>query len=209
MLRVNQVAVLALTAAFAACSGEEMGETPESDIDVAQFGLQGCYLAGATEAEAAERASPLRSTEFSIGETDALLCYGAPSARGRVIMGELVPYGEFWRAGANEATTLHLAGPATVGGISLEPGSYSLYMRPNADEWEVFLNPEFERWGIPVNEEVRATEIGGFSVTPEPTDSAVEVMTYSFEPAGEGAGEILMEWENTRIRIPVSSGGTG
>ncbi|MDT8368848.1 MAG: DUF2911 domain-containing protein [Longimicrobiales bacterium] len=206
MLRLNQVTVLTLAMTIAACGGEEMGETPESDIDVATSGLQGCYIAGATEAEAAERTSPLRQTEFSVGATDALLCYGAPSANDREIMGGLVPFGEMWRAGANEATTLHLAGPATVGDLALEAGSYSIYVRPGAEAWEIFLNPEFERWGIPVNAEVRETELGSFTVASEASEGMTETLTYSYESTGEGAGEIILEWEETRVRIPISAG---
>ena len=118
-------------------------------------------------------------------------------------MGELVPFGELWRTGANEATAIHLEGPATIGGIAHEAGSYSLYTRPSQDNWEVFLNSSFERWGIPISDEVRTTEVGSFEVTPESTDEMVETLTYEWDST---AGEIVMEWENTRIRIPVTAG---
>lgn len=212
MLRMKTITSLMVTAAFAACGGggeeaahEQMGEA-EMAAAPASVSDTGCFLQGATAEEAAERPSPLQSTSFTVGDTNGRLCYGAPSANDREIMGGLVPYGELWRSGANEATAIHLDGPASIGGISVAAGSYSLYTRPNADQWEVFLNSNYERWGIPINDEVRATELGSFTVTPEATDDMVETLTYSFESTGEDAGEIVMEWENTRLRIPVAAG---
>ena len=156
--------------------------------------------------ETAERPSPLQTVDFSVGETSALLCYGAPSANAREIMGGLVPYGELWRSGANEATAIHLDGPATIGGVSLAAGSYSLYSLPNEGGWEIFLNSNYERWGIPISDEVRTTDVGSFMATPEATDGMVETLTYTYEATDANSGELLLEWENTRIRIPVAAG---
>lgn len=212
MLRIKTITSLMVTAVFAACGGggdeaahDQMGEA-EMAAAPATVSDTGCFLQGATAEEAAERPSPLQSAAFTVGDTQGQICYGAPSARGRVMVGEIDPYGQMWRSGANEATAIHLDGPATIGGISVAAGSYSLYTRPNPDEWEVFLNSNYERWGIPINDEVRATELGSFTVTPEATDDMVETLTFSFESTGESAGEIVMEWENTRIRIPVTTG---
>lgn len=217
MLRLKTGTALLMTAVFAACGGAgetadaaDQAETGEAEMAAAPAPApmtdSGCFLSGATLAEAAERPSPLESTAFSVGGTQGLICYGAPSARGRVMVGGVDPYGELWRTGANEATAIHLEGPATVGGIALEAGSYSLYTRPNEDSWEVFLNSNFERWGIPISEEVRATEIGSFEVTPETIDEAVETLSYAWNSTGNNSGEIVIEWENTRVRIPVTAG---
>jgi hypothetical protein len=212
MPRLKTGTALLMTAIFAACGGAdetadaadqaEMATAPAS----ASMTDSECFLRGATLAEAAERPSPLRTTAFAVGGTQGLICYGAPSARGRVMVGGVDPYGELWRTGANEATAIHLEGPATVGGIALEAGSYSLYTRPNEDSWEVFLNSSFERWGIPISDEVRATEIGSFEVTPEAIGQAVETLSYEWNSTGNNAGEIVIEWENTRVRIPVTAG---
>lgn len=161
-----------------------------------------CFLRGATVEEAEGRTSPLRRVEFTYPGGEGLLCYGAPSARGREVMGALVPYDEPWRAGANEPTTIHLTAPASIGGVPLDAGSYSMYTIPGEDEWEWFLNSNYERWGIPISPDVRATEVGSFTVTPGTTDDMVETLTYAFED-----GAIVMTWENTRIEIPVGAGG--
>lgn len=113
-------------------------------------------------------------------------------------MGGLVPYGAPWRIGADEPTTIHLSAPASVGGVVLEPGSYSLYAVPAEGDWEFFINSNWQRWGIPIDEGVRESEIGSFMAGTEVTDSAVETLTYAWED-----GAIVMRWENTRIEIPV------
>src|SRR5688500_17753360 len=134
----SQLSTLVLLSALAACGGrdaapaEDMdtGATPGSAPPAAATASAGglsCTLQGATPQEAAQRPSEHRSLSFNLGPNPALLCYGAPSARGRDIMGGLVPYGEPWRIGADEPTTLHLSSRANVGGVALQPGSYSLY----------------------------------------------------------------------------------
>jgi hypothetical protein len=110
-------------------------------------------------------------------------------------MGGLVPYGEPWRMGADEPTTLHLSSRANVGGVALQPGTYSIYAIPAQGEWEIFINSNVTRWGIPIDAAVRATEIGSFSVTPQTLPEMVETLTYEF----------LMEWDRTLIRIPIEA----
>lgn len=190
-----------------ACAGsEEADETATTQTAAASTESLDCYIARGTEAEARERPSPLRETEFSVGGNEGLLCYGAPSARGREIMGGLLVYGQPERIGANEPTTLHLSGPANVGGVDLEPGTYSIYAIPNEDEWQIFVNSNWERWGIPIDESVRSNEVGVFAVTPEPMDEYVETLQYRFEPTDETMGDMVLEWENTRVRFHVHPG---
>lgn len=210
MLPRKTFTTLALTAALAACGGNgddpEAARTVTSQAAPVEADLSRCFLRGATVEESADRPSPLQATAFRVGDTTGQICYGAPSARDRVVMGELVPFDEPWRSGANEATAIHLDGPATIGGIALAAGSYSLYTIPTASSWEVVLNSNVERWGIPISPEVRATDVGSFTVTPEATSNMVETMTYGFESTGQNSGEIVLEWETTRVRIPVAAG---
>jgi hypothetical protein len=189
----------------AACAGEEaMDDAASSEMDVASGDPLACYIARGTAAEAPDRPSPLQATELSVGGHDALLCYGAPSARGRDIMGALVVYGQLERIGANEPTTLHLAGPATVGGVALEAGSYSIYAIPGESEWQFFINSNWERWGIPIDDGVRASEVGVFSAEPEAMDDFVETLQYRFEGMAENTmGDVILEWENTRVKFHV------
>jgi len=194
---------------LAACAGEEaMDEAASSEMDVAGGDELACYIARGSMAEAQERPSPLSQTEFAVGGNAGLLCYGAPSARGRDIMGGLLVYGQPERIGANEPTTIHLSGPATIGEVALEAGSYSIYAVAAEEEWEFFINSNWERWGIPIDAGVRAGDVGSFTATPETTDEMVETLTYRFESMADGTmGDMVMEWENTRVRFHVHPGG--
>jgi hypothetical protein len=193
-----------------ACAGAEEAmddDSAPSQTAVASGDDLSCYIARGTPEEARQRPSPLRETEFTVGDSEGLLCYGAPSARGRDIMGALLVYGQPERIGANEPTTIHLSGPANVGGVALQPGSYSLYAIAGEDEWQFFLNSNWERWGIPIDESVRATEVGVFAAEPEPMDEYVETLQYRFEPMNDNTmGDMVLEWENTRVRFHIHPG---
>ena len=157
--------------------------------------------------EAAGRPSPLGQTTFTLGGEQGLLCYGRPSANGRVVMGELVPYGAPWRLGANEATVIHLPVAATIGTVEVEPGSYSLYAVPGESEWTFHVNEQVERWGIPISDEVMAADIGTFTVSAASTPSMVEQLTMEWVDHGAGMGHIVIDWENTRVEVPVHAAG--
>ncbi len=180
----------------------DQAPAPSAEMAAAQTAPE-CFLRGATLEEAAERASPLQSATVTLGGAEARICYGAPSANEREIMGGLVPFDEPWRLGANEATALHLTFPAQVAGIALEPGSYSLYTIPTAGDWQLVVNRQWERWGIPINDDVRAADVGSATLSPEATAGHVETMVLRFDRVSDTEAHLVMEWENTRLRIPV------
>ena len=166
-----------------------------------------CYLARGTMDEAAQRTSPLGETVISMGGQEAKVCYGRPSANSRTVMGELVPFGQPWRMGANEAAAIHLPFAAEVGGVDLESGSYSIYAVPGDGEWKFVLNSNFERWGIPIDDEVMGTDVGSFTRFVEASDEMVEQFTIGWHAHGDDAGHLVLEWEHTRVEIPVHMGG--
>lgn len=151
------------------------------------------------------RLSPYDSLLFTVGGEAAMLCYGRPSVRDRVVFGELVPYGELWRTGANEPTTLHISVPARIAGVAVEPGSYSIYTVPSEDgPWEVVVNASTSQWGHESRyPPVADQEVGRGTAPAERLEEPVETMTIQAEPMGERAAELVLEWENTRVRIPI------
>lgn len=163
-----------------------------------------CWLRNATPEEAAARPSPLGETEIRLGDHVGKVCYGRPFARGRAVEGGLIPYGTPWRLGANEATAIHLPFPARVGGVELEPGSYSLFAIPGEFEWEFVLNSNVQRWGIPFNDEVRASDVESFTGLPRTMTEPVEQFTVRWRPGDDGHGHLLLEWGITRVEIEVS-----
>jgi hypothetical protein len=202
MRRLSTFTLLVMGGLAVAACGGEMDDGNASDMDVAADDTPACYIANGTMEEAQEKASPLRSTAISVGGHDGLLCYGAPSARGRDIMGGLVVYGQPERIGANEPTTIHFTGPAIIQGVEVEAGSYSIYAIPGAEEWVFFVNSNWQRWGIPIDESVRSSEVGTFTVAAEAMEEYVETLQYRFEPMSENTmGDVVMEWENTRVKF--------
>jgi hypothetical protein len=150
------------------------------------------------------RASPYDSATVQVGSSMLKVCYGRPSARGRDIFGGLVPYDRLWRTGANEPTILHVPFTAEIAGVRVEPGSYSLYTEPGETQWTVIINRSTGQWGheSSYTDEVRAQEVGRGSVPTQRLDQHIEQFTIRGEATGAGA-DLLLEWERTRVRIPV------
>lgn len=114
-----------------------------------------------------------------------------------------VPYGVPWRMGADEATSIHLPVGASVAGVKLEPGWYSLYAVPGEREWQIVVNREARRWGTPIDESVRAADIGHGTVPTHGTDSPEDLLRMHFERSGENASDLIVRWDRTAVRIPV------
>jgi hypothetical protein len=152
------------------------------------------------------RASPYDSATVMVGGEAMKVCYGRPAARGRTMLGgELVPYGELWRTGANEPTVVHLPFRARIAGIDVEPGSYSLYTIPGETQWTIILNRSTTQWGheSAYTDQVRAQEAGRATVPAEQTEDHVETFTIRAEPRSAQAADMILEWETTRVRVPV------
>lgn len=151
------------------------------------------------------RPSPLDSVMFDVAGQRVKVCYGRPSARGRTMVGgESVPYGKLWRTGANEPTMIHTPVKLDIAGITVEPGSYSLYTVPGESEWEVIVNRSITQWGHEsrYTDEVRAQEVGRAKVPNGHLDEHVETFTISAEPASGGVN-LVLRWEHTEVVIPV------
>ncbi len=212
--------LMPLTAVFAllllpACA-QEAAEEASSDMEMAEEAMAmesmaqepDCFLTGDPEG----RLSSHESASTSFGDVMVKVCYGAPQRRDpnnpemtREIMGALVPYDAPWRMGADEATAVYLSAAASVGGVALDAGAYSIYAVPAMGDWTVHINSVNERWGIPINDDVMANDVGSFPVTPGMLDEAVDQLRYSFVDA-EGGADLVMEWEQTSISIPIRAG---
>lgn len=162
-----------------------------------------CDFRGTPDA-LAERPSPLDSVMVRLGGTEAKLCYGRPSASGRAMIGGEHPFGTPWEMGANEPTTLHLPFPAQVGSVNLAPGSYSLYAIPGEAEWTIVVNGNPDRWGVPLNAEVRAADVGSFTVVPQSGAPYQDRLTFSFRASDDRTGSLVYAWEDLTLAIPVA-----
>jgi hypothetical protein len=200
-------AIIMLACMGAACARAETDVAADSNTGTptvtASAGSTCWVRGGGTPADAAARPSPLAEVRFTLGGQEALLCYSRPSAKGRAVMGGLVPYGQSWRLGANEATSIHLPFNATIGGSPVDAGTYSIYAVPGQTEWEVVLNRQVERWGIPIDDAVKQGDAVSFKRPVSATSAPVEQLTFRWEATSDSAGQLVMEWEQTQLTIPV------
>ena len=149
--------------------------------------------------------SPLSKVEQRIGLTDIKVEYSRPSAKGRVIFGDLVPYDEIWRTGANKSTRITFSGPVTFGGQPIKAGSYSLFAIPHKDAWEMILNSNPELNGTfdrKEAEDVARLKVDISSVEP------VETFTIGFANLAQDQGDLELAWENTRAHVHITADAT-
>ncbi|MGA7685740.1 MAG: DUF2911 domain-containing protein [Terriglobales bacterium] len=149
-----------------------------------------------------KRPSPPASAEckFSDGKM-VKIDYSSPRAKGRKIFGGLVPYGEVWRAGANEATTFVADTNVNVGGKEVPAGSYTIFTVPKEDGWTLIINKKTGEWGVPYKYE--SDELARVPMSVSKTSGPVENFTIGFEEGGRKC-TLHMEWENTRAKVEVS-----
>ncbi len=139
---------------------------------------------------------------------DMQVKYSSPFKKGRIIFGELVPYDEVWRTGANEPTTFTTATNINILGNQLTPGTYALWTIPGREKWTVIFNSEVPDWGVTLisggsktthNPE---TDVFQIQVPVENLDQVVESFTIDFQ---DSAGLFLtLTWDKTKISIPIN-----
>jgi hypothetical protein len=136
-----------------------------------------------------------------IGLTDVTINYHRPLVKGREVWGKLVPYGQVWRAGANENTTITFSTPVTIEGQSLEPGTYGLHMIPNQDQWTVIFSKVSTAWGSftydPKEDALRV------NVKPHATEMH-EALTYDFDAVDRDSAVAVLAWE--KVAVPFKIG---
>lgn len=163
---------------------------------------QACWVRGTPERVAA-RPSILDSASVRLGAGTVKVCYGRPLKNDRQIMGGLVPFGVPWRMGANEATVIHMPSAGSIAGVPVAAGSYSLYAIPSSKEWQIVVNSVTQRWGVPIDAAVREKDIGSKKVRAESVRSSVDPLSISFEKQGDKSANLVVQWDLTRVRIPV------
>ncbi len=143
------------------------------------------------------RLSPKASVSYTIGFTEVEVKYGSPAVKERVIWGNVVPYGQVWRAGANEATTIEFSKDVNMEGQTLKAGKYALFFIPGEVEWTVIFNKNHDQWGADnYNEDEDALRI---TVTPKMNEGLQERLTYTIHDMKMDMGYVKLAWEKMRL----------
>ncbi|MEX2586026.1 MAG: DUF2911 domain-containing protein [Balneolaceae bacterium] len=144
------------------------------------------------------RVSPNASVSQTIGTTILQVTYGRPSDRGRTIFGDLVPYRQVWRTGANESTVITFSDPVTIEGERVEAGTYSLYTIPGEDEWVIILNEKLS-WGTQYDE---SEDLLRVRVQPGQAPHQEQFLIY-FDEVDETSGTLLIHWARTKVPVQI------
>ncbi len=146
------------------------------------------------------RASQRASVMQRVGITDITISYHRPVINGRKVWGGVVPYGEVWRAGANENTIFEVTDPVTIEGKPLAKGIYGLHMIPSENEWTIIFSKTATAWGsFTYDEKEDALRV---NVKPQPTDMH-EALTYDFDDVKPDSTVVALRWEKVAVPFHV------
>lgn len=176
-------------------------------------------VASAQDLHPTRRPSPMGMARTHLGDTYVRVVYSRPYQRGRDnIFGTaeseaLVPFGEVWRTGANEATEITVTGPVKVAGQDLPAGTYSLFTTPGAEQWQVHFNSKLGLSGAGIFADGEFTPVdldatNALTVTVPsktlPEDDLVDQLTIAFEKTDAGA-DMVLRWIRTEVRVPMQA----
>ncbi|MBT8295835.1 MAG: DUF2911 domain-containing protein [Gramella sp.] len=140
--------------------------------------------------------SPFGKIEQKVGLTDVSVEYSRPGMRGRTIFGDLVPYGEVWRTGANANTKITFSDDVKINGKELKKGTYGIYTIPNKDSWEVMFYSESDNWGVPQNWDESKVAVKATAKTME-MPMKMETFTILIDDLKNNSATLNFIWENT------------
>jgi hypothetical protein len=150
------------------------------------------------------RVSPNAEVVQTIGTAEFSIAYSRPFVKGRTVFGELEPFGEVWRSGANEATTIVVPVDVTVEGEALPAGVYALMTIPGESEWSVIFNSQAKQWGAFKYDPEQDALVVTVTAKEAPHQ---EMLTYSFEDVTANSATIVLHWGTTAVPFSVEIAG--
>lgn len=146
--------------------------------------------------------SPKAEIHQVVGLTDVQLEYSRPSAKGRIVFGDLVPFGKMWRTGANFNSIITFSEDVTIGGKTVKKGSYSIFTVPRIDSWDVIFYSDTNNWGLP--EEFSDAKVAAkVTVKPETINRHVETFSIDFNNLDNNSGVLEIAWEKTVVPVKI------
>jgi hypothetical protein len=159
--------------------------------------LLACCLEGS--AQPRPILSPRDSVSLSLDTNRIDVNYGRPSTRGRTIMGQLVPWNQVWRTGANQATHLRTNFDMTLGGVPVPRGRYTLWTLPSPTGWKLILNKQTNQWGTSYD---AAQDLARCDAKVEHSAANVDTFTIALRVTGKTSGVLSLAWEHTLVSVP-------
>ncbi len=149
-------------------------------------------------------ASPFQKIEQKIGLTDVTVEYSRPSKKGRTIFGDLVPYAKMWRTGANKNTMITFSDAVMIGGKEVKAGTYAIFTKPNATNWDIYVYTDSENWGTP--EKWDDSKVAAMVSAPaQPMPMSIETFTMSFDDFKGSDANLGMMWDNVYVALPIKT----
>lgn len=148
-------------------------------------------------------ASPRAKVEQQFSVSKVTVDYGRPGVKGRKIFGELVPYNQVWRAGANSSTKVTFGQPVTFGGKTVAAGTYGLFVYPTDKEWKVILNKDSQSWGTQYDEKLNVVDV---TVPVQKLADKQEWFEITLNPVDDHSLDLVMKWDNVKTVVPIKTG---
>lgn len=160
------------------------------------------FLCAWAQQDKSKRPSPPATTECTINGKKVTIEYSRPSLKGRHVGKELAPYGEVWRTGANEATTLTTETDLDIGGVKVPAGKYTLYSLPSAGTWKLIINKQTGQWGTVYNQD---QDLARIDMKKQEIVVPVEQFTVSLDQDSNNSADLILEWEKTRVWVVIKA----
>lgn len=149
------------------------------------------------------QASPFQKTEQKVGLTDVTLEYSRPSMRGRTLYGDLVPFDKIWRTGANANTKITFSDDVEIGNTLVKAGTYAIFTKPGASNWDVYFYTDSNNWGEPENWD-DSKVAAKVNVPVHPITMEVETFTISFDNLKNDSATMGILWGKTSVAVPIN-----
>jgi len=147
-------------------------------------------------------ASPTQTVKQAFGISEITIEYSRPGVKGRVVFGEVVPFGKIWRTGANSTTKITFGDDVKIEGVDVKAGTYGFYTIPNADSWEIMLYKDLTLGGNVANYKTE-NEVIRVKVKPTVLANKVETFTMGLSDITSTTANIELTWENTKVAVSV------
>ncbi len=149
--------------------------------------------------------SPLSTLTQEVGLLEVKITYSRPSAKGRKIMGELVPYGKSWRTGANSSTKINFSEDATVEGKAVPAGEYAMFSIPGENEWTIILHKDVNLMGTGGENYSQKDEAARFTVKSSKLSEPVETFTIAVGDITINSAVVSIMWEKTKVAFNIKA----